>query len=90
MITTTQQNQALAYLIMTTIASASFFSGVMTTTLQLAFNQATAVIDNIVNVLLLSSLILSISSAVNSRLIMSWKRSFIYSMWSILSVKDEH
>lgn len=88
MITTTQQNQASAYLIMTTIAS--FFSGVMATTLQLAFNQATAVIDNIVNVMLFSSLILSISSAVNSRLIMSWKRSFIYSMWSLLSVKDEH
>lgn len=76
MITTTQHNQASTYLIMTTIAS--FFSGVMATTLQLTFNQTIAVIDNILNVLLFSSLILSISSAVNSRLIMSWKRSFMY------------
>lgn len=75
---TTQQNQASAYLIMTTIASFFSESGVMATTLQLAFNQATAVIDNIVNVLLLSSLILSISSAVNSLLILSWKHSFMY------------
>lgn len=76
MITTTQQNQASAYLIMTTIAS--FFSGVTATTFQFTFNQTIAVIDNILNVLLFSSLILSISSAVNSRLIMLWKHSFMY------------
>lgn len=76
MITTTQQNQASTYLIMTTIAT--FFSGVTATTLQFTFNQTTAAIDNIVNALLFSSLIFSIASAVNSLLIMSWKRSFMY------------
>lgn len=76
MITTTQQNQASTYLIMTTIAT--LFSGVTATTLQFTFNQTTAVIDNIVNVLLISSLILSISSAVNSLQIMSWKHYFMY------------
>lgn len=78
MITSTQQNQASTYLIMTTIST--FFSGVTATTLQFTYAQTTAVIDNIVNALLFSSLIFSIASAVNSLLIMSWKRSFMYAV----------
>lgn len=76
MITETQQNQASTYLTMTTIAM--FFSGGTATTLQLTYTQKNTIIDNIVNAMFFSSLINSIASAVNSLLVMSWKRSFVY------------
>ena len=76
MINTVQQNRTSGYLNMTTIAA--FFSGVTASTLQFTFTETSSGLDNAVNTLLFSSLIFSIASAVNSLLVMSWKRSFVY------------
>lgn len=84
-ISAVQQNQASTYSTMTTIAT--FFSGVIATTLQSTYNQTATVLDNVVNAFLSSSIIFSIGSAVNNLLVMSWKRSFMY-VYPFLELKQ--
>ncbi|KAJ7773266.1 hypothetical protein B0H16DRAFT_1511700 [Mycena metata] len=57
---------------------ATFFSAVTVTTIQYSFNNTTSPLMIAVNTLWFSSLVLSVSSAINSLLAMTWKQA-IYS-----------
>lgn len=68
-----ERNATSRYLTMTTIAT--FFSGITATTLQFSFMETNGVLDNMVNFFWFSSLVFSISSAINSLLGMTWRKS---------------
>lgn len=58
---------------MTTIAT--FFSGITATTLQFSYSQTDSTLAGLVNVFWYTSLVFSISSAINSLLGMTWRKS---------------
>lgn len=68
-----EENATLKYLNMTTVAT--FFSAITATTLQFSFAQTGTNLDNAVNFFWFLSLIFSVSSAINSLLGMTWRKS---------------
>lgn len=64
------------YLDLTTIAT--FLSGVTASMLQLSVDDTSGVVAIGVNTLLFSSLVFSIASAINSLLVIAWRKSVVY------------
>ncbi|KAH8109981.1 hypothetical protein DFH11DRAFT_843897 [Phellopilus nigrolimitatus] len=79
-----QQYKSSRYLDMTTIAT--FLSGVTASMLQVSVNDSTNATGIAANTFFFSSLVFSIGSAVNSLLVMAWRRSVVREPDSVLPV----
>lgn len=75
MIGTAQQNKTSRYFDMTTIAT--FLSGVTASMIQATVSDVDTAAGVAANTFFFSSLVFSIGSAVNSLLVMSWRRSVV-------------
>ena len=76
MISVAQRNKTSRYFDMTTVAT--FLSGVTASMIQTTADDAGTTVGVLTNTFFFSSLVFSIGSAINSLLVISWRRSIVF------------
>ena len=76
MISVAQRNKTSRYFDMTTVST--FLSGVTASMIQTTADDAGTAVGVLANTFFFSSLVFSIGSAINSLLVISWRRSIVF------------